>query len=159
MKFDEKGQTLIEVLVAMATAVAVMSAIAVTVVTSLSNVEFTKNQNLATQYSREGLEVVKRLARSNWPLFLNYNARNYCLAKGTTTLTTMGPNGCGQNVDIFRRQIDIEQNSSSCDSSARVTSIVSWFDSRCGSSNVFCHEVRLDSCVANINPIGGVTGP
>lgn len=157
MKLNQKGQTLIEVLVAMATAVAVMSAIAVTVITSLSNVEFTKNQNLATQYSREGLEVVKRLARSNWSQFITtYNARNYCLAKGQTTPTAMGPNGCGQNVDTFRRQIDIELNSGSCDSNARVTSIVSWFDSKCGSGNVFCHEVRLDSCVANINPIGGV---
>jgi len=161
-QIDQKGQTLIEVLVAMATAVAVMSAIAITVVTSLSNVEFTKNQNLATQYSREGLEVVRRIAKSNWNNFTALNAMSYCLKKGATTIDPvadrMPPTGCGQNIDIFRRQIDIEQNSTSCDSNtnARITSIVSWSDSKCGAANVFCHEVRLDSCVANINPVGGV---
>lgn len=160
-KAGEKGQTLVEVLVAMATAVAVLSAIAITVISSLSNVEFTKNQNLATQYSREGLEVVRRLARSNWTTFEGFNAQDYCLAKGQTTLAPMGPNGCGQNVDTFVRKIEIEQNSLSCqessedeeESNARITSIVSWSDSKCGSANVFCHEVTLDSCIANINPV------
>lgn len=176
LKLDEKGQTLVEVLVAMATAVAVLSAIAITVISSLSNVEFTKNQNLATQYSREGLEVVRRLARSNWNTFEGFNAQDYCLAKGQTTLTPMGPNGCGQNVDTFMRKIEIEQTSLSCqegsggeedegedeededgggeeESNARITSIVSWSDSKCGAANVFCHEVTLDSCIANLNPV------
>ena len=150
---DQKGQTLVEVLIAMATAVAVLSAIAITVVSSLSNVEFTKNQNQATQFSREGLEVVRRLAKSNWTTFETYNAADYCLAKGATTLTTMGPNGCGQNVDTFVRKIEIEQNSPSCQLNARIASIVSWSDSKCGSANVFCHEVTLDSCIADINSV------
>lgn len=154
LKFDERGQTLVEVLVAMATAVAVLSAIAITVVSSLSNIEFTKNQNQATQYSREGLEVVRRLARSNWTTFESYNATDYCLGKSQTVLSAMGPNGCGQNVDnTFVRKIEIEQNSTSCQSNAKITSVVSWSDSKCGSDNVFCHEVTLDSCIANINSV------
>lgn len=150
---SQKGQTLIEVLVAMATGVAVMSAIAVTVITSLSNVEFTKNQNLATQYSREGLEVVRRLAKSNWATFSSYTSTFYCLAKGSTTLTIRTGIKCGQNVDIFVREINIEQSSPTCGGNAKILSMVSWSDSKCGRDDVFCHQVRLDSCIANINTI------
>lgn len=149
----EKGQTLIEVLVALATGVAVISAMAVTVITSLNNVEFTKNQNQATQYSREGVEIVRRLARSNWATFAGYRSTNYCLAKGASTLTIMGGNNCGQNADIFVRQIIIEQNSPGCQSNAKISSVVSWSDSKCEATRPFCHEVRLDSCIADINSI------
>lgn len=154
MKFkNQNGQALIEALVALAAAVAVISAIAITVITSLANVEFTKNQNLASQYAGEGLEIVKRIGRSNWQSLQSFNATNYCLAKGSTTLTGMLGNGCGQNVGIYVRQINIELNSPSCQTNVKVRSTVSWSDSKCGSSNVFCHQVRLDSCLANINPI------
>lgn len=158
LKF-ERGQTLIEVLVALAAAVAVISAIAVTVVTSLANVEFTKNQNLATAYSREGLETVTKLARANWSSFFSLTAVYYCLSKGSSILTAMGANGCGQNIGennerlIFVRQINIEQNSAACSNNSKVTSIVSWSSSKCSTASVFCHEVRLDSCLANTNPI------
>ena len=159
MKFkNENGQALIEALVALAAAVAVISAIAITVITSLQNVEFTKNQNLATQYAGEGLEIVRRIGRSNWQNLQAYNAANYCLAKGSTILTSMGVNGCGQNISInqvgiYVRQINIELNSPSCQTNVKVRSTVSWSDSKCGSSDVFCHQVRLDSCLANINTI------
>lgn len=149
----QSGQALIEALVALAAAVAVISAIAITVITSLQNVEFTKNQNLATQYAGEGLEIVRRIGRSNWQTLQAYNATNYCLAKGSTVLTPMGGSSCGQNVGIYVRQINIELNSPSCQTNVKVRSTVKWSDSKCGSSDVFCHEVRLDSCLANINPI------
>lgn len=153
LKAKEKGQTLIEVLVALATGVAVISAMAVTVITSLNNVEFTKNQNLATQYSREGIEIIRRLARSNWATFANYKSTFYCLAQGSKTLTTITGNNCGQNVGIFIRQINIEQNSPGCQSNAKISSIVSWSDSKCEPNSPFCHQVRLDSCIADINTI------
>ena len=159
LRTKERGQTLIEVLVALATGVAVISAMAVTVITSLNNVEFTKNQNQATQYSREGIEIVRRLARSNWATFANYRSTFYCLSQGGAVLTTMTGNNCGQNAGIFMRQINIEQNSPSCQSNAKISSIVSWSDSKCESSKPFCHEVRLDSCIADINTIQGLSGP
>lgn len=154
IKNSQRGQSLIEVLIALAAAVAVVAAIAVTVVTSLSNVDFTKNQNLATQYSGEGLEVVRQLAKNNWTDFINnYQGVNYCLDQGGY-LTVMQGISCSQNVGIFKRQIVINQNDSNkCSGSVGVTSIVSWSDGRCLSGNPFCHDISLNSCLADINKI------
>lgn len=159
-KLNEKGQTLIEVLVALAAAVAVIVAITIIVVTSLSNVEFTKNQNLATEYSRQGLEILRQLAKESWTNFSSYTSINYCLAQGSSSPCVMGsvscgtPTTCGQNVGIFVRQITIEQNSSSCSNNVKVTSTVKWSDSKC-TTDPFCHSVILESCFANTNVIQG----
>lgn len=151
---NQNGQSLIEVLIALAASVAVVTAIAITVITSLSNVEFTKNQNLAAQYSREGMEIVRKIAKDNWANFIStYTGVNYCLDQGSSTLRVMGAGGCTQNVGIFVRQITIDQNSASCQNSVRVTSTVSWSDSKCQVGNVFCHKVVMESCLAEINTI------
>lgn len=154
IKNNEKGQSLIEVLIALAASVAVVTAIAITVITSLANVEFTKNQNLASQYSREGMEVVRKIAKDNWGNFIStYTSVNYCLDDNSNTLRVMGAGGCGQNVDIFVRQIVINQTSPSCENSVRISSNVSWSDSKCTSANPFCHTITIDSCLADINTI------
>lgn len=151
---NQSGQSLIEVLIALAASVAVVTAIAITVITSLSNVEFTKNQNLAAQYAREGMEIVRKISKNNWTAFVDtYTAANYCLDQGSTILGVMGAGGCSQNVGIFVRQIVINQNSPSCQNSVRISSIVSWSDSKCQTGDVFCHKVTIDSCLAEINTI------
>lgn len=153
IKNHEKGQSLIEVLIALAASVAVVTAIAITVITSLANVEFTKNQNLASQYSREGMEITKKIAKDNWGSFINtYTSKNYCL-NDTNSLEVMGAGGCGQNVGIFIRQIVIEQDSVLCENSIKVSSNVSWSDSKCTSEDPFCHTVTIESCFADINTI------
>lgn len=156
MKLNQLGQSLIEVLVALAASVAVVSAIAVTIITSLSNAEFTKNQNLATQYSREGMEIVRQIAKNNWNDFLNYKNVNYCLSKGSTTLTTMAGPNCGKNIDnIFDRQLTIDPNSTRCTSSVEVTSTALWTDSKCQTGDILCHQIKLRSCLADINSVKG----
>lgn len=151
----ESGQSLIEVLIALAASVAVVSAIVVTVITSLNNAEFTKNQNLATQYSRQGMEIVRQIAKNNWVDFLTYTSRNYCLDKGSTNLSVMTGLNCGLNIDnIFARQITIIQSGSTyCISSAEVISSVSWSDSKCQAGNVLCHDIKLRSCLAEVNAV------
>ncbi len=154
IKNSQKGQSLIEVLIALAAAVAVVAAIAVTVVTSLSNVDFTKNQNLATQYSGEGLAVIRQLAKNNWTNFTStYQAPNYCLDKAGV-LTVMQGLECNQNVGIFKRQIILKQDDmTECSSNLKIESKVFWSDSRCLEGEVFCHDVSLESCLADINTI------
>lgn len=162
IKSRELGQSLIEVLIALSASVAVVTAIAITVITSLSNAEYAKNQNLATQYSREGLEIVRQIAKNNWTNFQTYN-NYYCLPKGSTTICARGstncgtPTSCGQNVDILSREIKIIQppNSAYCTNSAEVLSTVSWGDSRCATGDPLCHKVALRSCLADINSIKG----
>lgn len=151
----ESGQSLIEVLIALAASVAVIAAIAVTVITSLSNVEFTKNQNLATQYSREGLELVRQKAKDNWLYFSShYTSVYYCLDSNDNLSVMVG--SCPQNVGIFKRQIQVFQNDTTkCNGNTKIISMVLWSDSKCLSGDAFCHDVQLDTCFANINTIQG----
>lgn len=159
---NQKGQSLIEVLIALSASVAVVTAITITIITSLSNAEFAKNQNLATQYSREGLEIVRQIAKNDWTNFQTYTGINYCLPKGATSICLMGSVNCGtsitcgQNIDnLLSRQITIIQppSSSYCTNSAEVISTVSWGDSRCQSGTPLCHQVTLRSCLADINSV------
>lgn len=155
----QDGQTLIEAVVALGAAVLVLSAITVAVVSALNNVQYTKNQNLATQYGQEGIEIMRQISQSGWGAFLLYNAGRYCLAQGETTPCALGSptgsclgttNSCGQNYGIFVREVDIAQNSPSCSSNALVTVIVSWSDGKCTDlNNTYCHSVKLNSCLSN----------
>lgn len=165
VKSLELGQSLIEVLIALAASVAVVSAIVVTVITSLGNAQFTKNQNLATEYSRQGMEIVRQIAKNNWNNFLTYTNRDYCLNKDSASICAMGssncgtPITCGLNIDaIFSRQITIIQSSSVpastyCTQSAEIVSSVLWSDSKCQAGNILCHEVKLRSCLADVNSV------
>jgi type II secretory pathway pseudopilin PulG len=148
----EKGQTLIEALVALGAAVLVLSAITVAVISALNNVQYTKNQNLATQYAQQGVETMRQLSQSNWGDFSSNNNTNYCLPDGSSTLVDFPVNGCGQNIGIFVREVDIAQSSLSCSGAVLITVIVSWSDSKCQDpSSPYCHNVTLNSCLSNHN--------
>jgi type II secretory pathway pseudopilin PulG len=157
----EKGQTLIEALVALGAAVIVLSAITVAVISALNNVQYTKNQNQATQYAQQGVEIMRQISQSNWEYFSSQNKKSYCLPDGNTSLVDPpSVNGCGQNIGIFVREVDIVQNSNSCSSgsgNALITVTVSWSDSKCDSSDPYCHDVKLNSCLSNHNT--GVSSP
>ena len=153
-KKNEKGQSLIEALVALGAAVLVVSAISVTVISALNNVQYTRDQNIAGQYAQESIEVMRQMSLSNWTQFSSYNQVRYCMAAGPAPLTTVDPitNSCGLNDSGFQREVDIEQNSAQCQGGGLVTAIVSWGDSKCTDpNNTYCHNVTLSSCFSNIN--------
>jgi Tfp pilus assembly protein PilV len=165
----QNGQTLIEALIALGAAVLVLSAITVAVISATNNVEYTKNQNLATQYAQQGVEIMRQVSQSNWATFSLYNGR-YCLAKDDTAPCLLGTlsgscsqssqTSCGQNYGIFVREIDVAQGSqTTCVSgSIGITAIISWADGKChDSANTYCHNVELSSCVSNHN--SEVTAP
>lgn len=161
-----KGQTLIEVLLALGTAVVVLSATVVAVLSALNNAQFSKNQNIATQYAQEGMEVMRNMRNSNWTLFSSYASDQYCLNQNSTDLSGRNRTiqGCaggsstnGQNVGIYARQVDIEANSSDCSAPTppppgnpkKVTVSVSWISNKCTRENLYCHSVKLVSCLGN----------
>lgn len=164
------GQTLIEVLVALGTSVVIISAITVAVLSSLSNVEFEKNQSLATGYAQQGMEIVRSMRNNNYGVFKTLS-NTYCLAKTCTTLTTIPGDDCGplsgsfcpgkQNVDLFVREvtIDTSQNNDCVASGTHfteATTTVSWSDSKCtDTNNLFCHKVSISSCFSDANIITG----
>ena len=147
---NQKGQSLIEALIALGAAAFIVSAVAMAVITAVNNSDFSKNQNLATQYAQQGMDILRHKSESDWQSFSAYGG-NYCLSQDSTALTPQSVE-CPKNIsNFFVRQITISQNSSGCSGNARVSVSVAWTDGKCTSSaNVYCHAAVLDSCLANI---------
>lgn len=165
-KKGEAGQTLIEVMLAFSVCILVLSAVIVGVTTSLSNAQYTKNQNLANSYAKEGMAVVRQIRDSGWPNFISKNRTDYCLAQNPMELVERTSTNCGQNVGIFSREVKIEHSLSDCSAGtpptptptptiipkgSKVTVIVSWSDSKCPVGNPFCHKVELLTCFSNLD--------
>ncbi len=148
----QSGQTLLEVMVALGAATLIMSAIVAVVISSLSNEQFGINQNQATQFAQEGLDVLRNTSQSNWGTFSGYS-NYYCLPQGGVVPTPL-PAGqsCPQNVGIFVRELRVEQNvcgvtpTPAVPNNGRVTSTVKWSDGKCPSVSQFWHKVSLTSC-------------
>lgn len=102
---NSKGQTLIEVLVALGVGVAVLLAVTNAVLSSLTGSDFGRNQSLATQYAQQGMEVVRNIRNSGWTIFYNtYTtapvgaSKFYCLDENIV-FTISG--NCPQNIAAF----------------------------------------------------------
>lgn len=166
----EAGQTLLEILLAFSVSILVLSAIIVGITTSLSNTQYTKNQNLANFYAKEGMAVVRQIRDSSWSKFSSYTTKTtYCLGPSPMGLTplTLPALNCGVQSPvpvggIFSREVIFDHESSSCcpDNSqtcdpnirgSKTTVKVSWSDSKCPVGIPFCHKVELITCFSNIN--------
>ncbi len=148
-----KGQTLIEVLVALGIIAVIVTALTAVVITSLGNTRYGKDQNLALQYAQEGLEVVRSIRDENYNVFASLANGDYCLAKNSRTLNTTG---CANaNVDNYLRRVNIA-NSGCAAGITRVTVMVAWRDSKCPASSPFCHDVDLATCLSAVNPLSGL---
>lgn len=144
-----RGQTLIEVLVALGIIAVVATAIGGVVITSQGNASFGKNNNLASQYANEGLEIIRSMRDSDYSYFRSIASGSYCLDKGKNDL---GANCFSANVDGFLRKINITQNGCSTNV-AKVEAVVSWQDSKCSSTTTFCHSSVLSTCLSSVNPV------
>lgn len=153
----QAGQALIEALLALAFAVVIITAVVIAVINALNNTAFNKNQNLASQYAQEGLDIARNLKDSNYDSFKSLSGV-YCLDPETSSIETVG--SCSEP-DDFERKIYI--NHSGTDEAATpkcqadlsfvssfVSSIVFWTDSKC-SDGSNCHKVQLESCFSDPN--------
>lgn len=147
-----KGQSLIEVLIALGVAALIVAAITMAVLAALNNAQFSKNQNLATQYAQQGMEVVRQIRNNDFALFNGYSGQ-FCLDQGANTLRVYPPvEGCGQNVSPFSRVVSIDN---SCESSQKKAQVyVYWSDNKCtDEGNPFCHKAQMVSCFSDANVI------
>lgn len=166
--FMQRGQTLIEILIAMAIGIVVISVMTVAVTTAVNNANVSKNQNLSTQYAQEGMEIVRQLQMSNYQLFSSFSGR-YCLANSCTVISAAIGGACGKNAagtttnctsninnNLYIRQVDVLQPGSigeTCDNTTtQVTSSVLWTDGKCPAGS-YCHSERIVSCFSNVNVI------
>lgn len=130
-----KGQSLIEVLVALGVAVAVLTAIASTVLTSLYNAQFSKNQNLATLYGQQGMEVVRDLKNRSWTDFYSRTAQQgtttYCLPQ--SGVLNQNPGSCQPQELLdshFRREVGFIRLPDDPSNKVQVTATVTFVDSK-----------------------------
>lgn len=148
---DQSGQTLLETLLALSVSVFILGAITAVVISSLNSVQFTKNHNLAGQYAREGMEIVRKVRDSvTWTAFSGINGL-YCLSSGSTTLPSSSASCIAPNIGgIFIREINIASNSLGCRSvqnGSKVIAKVSWTDGKCPTGgNIYCHKAEITTC-------------
>ncbi len=162
-----KGQTIVEVVVALAAGIVVLSALTLMMLSSLNNASEGSSRTIATQYAQDGLETIRNIKDTNWNqlVLLSNNANNtYCMASSCSSLTlTSGSCGpklstCGLNLSNFSRQVDIKANDAKCipqnpvpgKNFIRAVVTVSYSDGKCTSSaNPYCHNVQVESCFTN----------
>lgn len=124
------GQSLIELLMALGAGVLIMVAIVAGVVMAGKNSQFAKNQNLATRYAQEGIELARsQRDKLGWsPFYANYSAKPQCIDNGGN-FTLMSGN-CTPNVgnNFFTRSATFT-DSGGTGISLSLTVTVSWQDS------------------------------
>ncbi len=120
------GQTLIELLVALGAGVIIMVALVGVVVVAGKNSQFAKNQNLATRFSQEGIELIRsKRDQQGWTTFYsNYNGQPQCI-DASGNFTNMSTD-CGKNVtNFFNRSASFVDNSGD-QTQLEVTVTTSW---------------------------------
>ena len=153
--FTQKGQTLLEVMVAMSIAILIISAVVISIINALNNQQFGINQNQATHLAQEGTDIFRNLAQSNWESFKSYGNSTAPVTRCLPQVNpTPGPAGGCTTLNAgsplkFIRQVKIELNqcnSGSTDISGKVTTTVSWIDGKCP-AGVYCHKTEVASCM------------
>lgn len=163
-----KGQTVLEVVVALGAGIVVLSALTMAVVTSLNNAAQSNSETQAGQFAEQGIEIMRGMRDNNYVSFSSLSG-TYCLAAScsaaTTALGTCGPRttSCGTNVsNKFVREVQVEQNTSAClvsnvtpapgSKQTRVIVNVAWTDNKCKDANdPYCHVTSLDTCLSNFS--------
>ena len=172
------GQSLVEVLVALGVAAMLLSAITVVVVSSLRNAKFSENQNRASQYALQGMEIIRQIRdeKSNLDDLDNDDGPYYCLGDDAI-LIGRGVTGCGGNIgkrdigsdvdlpniyireaEIYPPEIEDEINGEKvagpydnkvCKNDTYYVAVsVSWWDNACSETTNFCHKAKIVSCLA-----------
>lgn len=160
-----KGETIIEVLIALAIGVGILSAITLAVITALKNTTQSTSQQQATQYAQDALESIRNMKENKITTFLSLPNTTYCFADSCTYLSTdsgsCGPKGieCGLNVaNRYIREVTIQHNASSCEEAtndptltqSKVSVTVSWRDNTCTDvNNPYCHKTMVETCLSS----------
>lgn len=133
----EEGQSLFEVVFAIAVASLIITGIVTVVTASLRNSEFSRNNALANRYAQEGQEWLRGQRDLDWAAFASHAGANTWYLCSPTTWTT---SSCTiTNVAFSRRAVLTAVNPSTI--TATVT--VSWSESQ-GTQEVVLITVYTD---------------
>lgn len=165
LMLNEKGQTLLELIVAIAVAVLVLGSLVFATITSLRNAQLAKNQAQATKLAQEGLEKVRTIRDRDstvsftygegggavtatkfsdfWSIYFGCPGNCYFFLNSSGVLTG-GSSTSVESVALFTRQIIIEDGSDGS-TQKKITVLVKWQDA------IGTHESRLTTILRNLN--------
>lgn len=148
---SQKGQSLLEVMVALAAASMIIAAVVGAVVSALNNEQYGTSQNQATQYAQEGLDIIRNSSQADWNAFVSQNGE-YCLNEDSTVPAAKTTESCPESAGHSIREIRIDYHLCGITPypadpfNVQVTSVVMWSDGKCPGNNLYCHQVKLVSC-------------
>lgn len=156
---QERGQTLIEAIVALSALLIALAGISIAVIYAVNNTTFIKNQNLASKYAQEGMEYLKNKADNGETVSLNPPVQSkytddfrnlsglFCMDE--QHVISSSTSGCTTNIKgFFERSVNFEQGKCAGKdfSGSEVTVTVKWISSKCPSDNTYCHKAEFHSC-------------
>ena len=152
IKKTEKGQTIIEAIVALAAIFAIVAAIAIAIINAVSNSQFVKNQNLANKYAQQGMEFARGIHADNIQTFQALSG-SYSFGENDTAL--MPGESLTVNIDDSHiRNLHFADDEEPClndDGSSvnlkKVTVVVNWSSGKCSADDRLCHDTTLVSCI------------
>lgn len=148
----EKGQTIVEAIVALAAIFVIVAAIAVAVISAVSNSQFVKNQNLANKYSQQGMEFVRGISEDDIQEFQGltgsyaYGDEDSGLVAGEALTVNIGDSHI-RNIHFADDEEPCVDDDGGSINLKKVTVVVNWSSGRCGEDDRFCHEATLVSCI------------
>ena len=145
-----KGDTLVEVLVALAVATVVISALTSLGIVTINNVRYIKDEDQSTKYAQEGMETVRNIRDSNYLAFRNYDGR-YCLGTDPTLTNAVASCTITNLEDHYIRSVQVTRNGCGGNLSS-VTVTVAWSDTKC-LSGTYCHSSKISSCFSTVPPV------
>jgi len=161
-KYNEKGQTLIEVIVAIVLCSLILVGVTKLIASSFTNVDFSENQVNASSYAQQGMAYIGNLHDTDYATFSGDIGKKFCLDDNTPPdftqdngstdcVSGLHPNITTANGAKYIRSIDLVSGGS-CSGNTQVTVTVQWNDKDCcpinspTCSNQYCHNSQLVSC-------------
>jgi len=143
----ERGQTIIEATIALASILLTLAAIAITISTSVSNSQFIKQQTQASKYAQDGMEQLRYIRNTNPATFFAQEGI-YCMNEDSSLVT--GSCTAVNIASTFKREAEFTQIPSvECGDSTKVVVSVYWASGKCDETNTFCHKSQLVTCIVN----------
>jgi type II secretory pathway pseudopilin PulG len=158
IRLSFKGQSLIEITVALGALSVLLTISAIAIITAFSNAQESKNQNQASTYAQQGIEILRQMRDASWTSFDNLSGA-YCMDNSCAKLDSSGVCGpksgsCGMNVGVYSREITLQRSDPQCsvgaNSATRALVTVAWTDGKCSGGNTFCRNVKIETCFSNI---------
>jgi len=144
---NESGQSLFEIILALAITTLIIVAIVALTATSIRNTTFSKNKTLASRYSQEAMEWLRGERDTDFSAFKTraFTSTLYCLPSLSWSPEIIGACTSGQEIanTPFRREISFSTTSIACGDLIEAGVKVYWTDSQ------GIHEVRSVTCFSD----------